>query len=312
MNYLFFDIECADGKCAICEFGFVLTDEKFNILKKRNIIIDPECKFKLTGRKGQDDLKLSYEYDEYYRHYPFDDPYDFIKILMTQKNQMIFGHAVNNDIGFLFKDCSRYKLPLFDFIAYDIQKMLPVFDKHNKKYTSLEKAYIDLIPFETRNELVEHRACDDAMKTMFVLKAMIEELEFTPTELIEFCPKSTIRALEYYEQAKIRKNERKKINSKIGQTMWGLLYREHEPLLEKESSIGKFVTVSGEMKKHHEELAQLIEHIKNNGFVAYDRINGSDYLVVFDEKNKKEIISILRYPYSGKILTYQEFLEFKV
>ena len=28
-----------------------------------------------------------------------------------------------------------------------------------------------------------------------------------------------------------------------------------------------------------------------------------------DEKNKKEMISILKYPYTGQILTYQEFLE---
>lgn len=56
MRYLFFDIECADGSKAICEFGYVLTDEKFNIIRKRNILIDPECHFNLAGRVGQDDL----------------------------------------------------------------------------------------------------------------------------------------------------------------------------------------------------------------------------------------------------------------
>ena len=314
MRYLFFDIECADGNRAICEYGFVLTDDKFNVLKKRNILMDPECRFNLRDREGQDDLELTYPYSEYYKYYPFDDSYEFIKNLMTQKDLLVFGHAVNNDIGFLFKDCIRYNLPLFDYTAYDIQKMLPVFDKHNKRYTSLENAYVDLVPVEIRSELKDHRACDDAMKTMLVFKAMVVELEFTPKDLIESCPKSVFNALEYWEQAKVRRKERKKhlqnvAKRKIGQTMWGNLYREYEPLLEDPNSIGKFLTVSGEMKEHHEELKNLIQIIKDKGYVAYDRINGSDYLIVFDEDNKKEMTAGLKYPYAGQILTYQEFIE---
>lgn len=314
MKYLFFDTECADGNCAICEYGFVLTDDKFNVLKKRNILMDPECRFNLRDRKGQDDLELTYPYSEYYKYYPFDDSYEFIKNLMTQKDLLIFGHAVNNDIGFIFKDCNRYNLPLFDYIAYDIQKMLPVFDKHNKRYTSLEKAYVDLVPAEIRSELKDHRACDDAMKTMLVFKSMVVELEFTPKDLIESCPKSVFNALEYWKQAKARRKERKKhlqnaARRKIGQAMWDDLYHEHESLLEDPNFIGKFLTVSGEMKEHHEELKNLIQIIKDKGYVAYDRINGSDYLIVFDEDNKKEMTAGLKYPYAGKILTYQEFLE---
>jgi len=80
-------------------------------------------------------------------------------------------------------------------------------------------------------------------------------------------------------------------------------------LLEDPNSIGKIITVSGEMKEHHAELKQLIQIIKEKGYVAYHRINGSDFLIVFDEKNKKEMTSVLKYPYAGQILTYQEFLD---
>lgn len=314
MKYLFFDVECADGNRAICEYGYVLTDEKFNVIRKRNILMDPECKFNLTGRKGQADLVLTYPYEKYYKYYPFDDTYETIKNLMTQNDLLIFGHAVNNDIGFLFKDCNRYKLPLFDYTVYDIQKMLPIFNKKNKRYTSLEKVFIDLVPVEIRSELKNHRACDDAMKTMLVFKAMVVDLEFTPKDLIESCPKSVFNALEYWEGAKTRKKEKRLERSnaskrKEGQVMWGDLYREHEPLLEDPNSIGKFITVSGKMKEHCSELEQLIHAIKENGYVAYDRINGSDFLIVFDDNNKKEMIGWLRHPYAGQILTYQEFLE---
>ena len=46
MNYLFFDIECADGT-HMCSFGYVLVDEKFNILEKDDILINPKCAFRL-------------------------------------------------------------------------------------------------------------------------------------------------------------------------------------------------------------------------------------------------------------------------
>ena len=314
MRYLFFDIECSDGQRAICEYGYVFTDEKFNVIRKENILMNPECPFHLTGRPGQADVVLTYPYSEYYKHPPFYDSYEFIKNLMTQKDLLIFGHAVNNDIGFLFKDCNRYKLPLFDYTAFDIQKMLLVFNKQNKRYTSLETASFDLGPAEIKGELKDHRACDDAMKTMLVFKAMVEDLEFTPKDLIESCPKSMFNALEYWKQTKIRKKEKYRKQGKAakrreGQVMWGELYREHEPLLVDPNSIGNFITVSGEMKEHPAELKQLIQIIKEKGYVAYDKINGSDFLIVFDEENKKEMTSGLKYPYAGQILTYQEFLE---
>ena len=47
MEYLFFDIECAnsfDGGGKICEFGYVITDEQFQIKEKKMYLIDVYAK----------------------------------------------------------------------------------------------------------------------------------------------------------------------------------------------------------------------------------------------------------------------------
>ena len=324
MRYLFFDIECADGNKAVCEFGYVLCDEQLNVIRKANILMNPECDFNLAGRKGQKDLVLNYSEEEYRKHKPFDDMYDNIKFLMTQQDIMVFGHSVSNDIRYIIKDCNRYRLDKFDYVAYDIQKMLPVFSRKNKRYTSLENAFVDIVPEHIRRDLKPHKADDDAMVTMLVFKSMVNDLEFTIQDLLDSCPDSSISALEYWRQYKANEPKRKerrkakeegrknKAKRDEGQVMWGDLYREHLPLLDDIDSVGKFVTVSGEMKEHHEELTNLIKTIKENGYVAYDRINGSDFLVVYDEKNKEQLANGLKHPYAGKIITYQEFMDMLV
>ena len=167
-------------------------------------------------------------------------------------------------------------------------------------------------------KLRPHLSQDDAYMTMMVLKGMCESLEVTLQELLTLCPDSKCKTMEYLEQYYQKKKDRAehpelyskrthKIRSE-GQVLWGDLYREHLPLLEDINSVGKLITVSGEMKNHLEELKQLIQLIKDKGYVAYDKINGSDYLIVFDEGNKKEMTAGLKYPYAGQILTYEEFV----
>lgn len=43
MRILFFDLEYASCKngCKICEFGYVITNEKFEIIERNNLIINP-------------------------------------------------------------------------------------------------------------------------------------------------------------------------------------------------------------------------------------------------------------------------------
>ena len=100
MKYLFFDVECSNchnGIGKLCEFGYVLTDEKFNILAKDDIPMSPGkghwSRFDLTGRKSERDLVLSYDYDYYYAQPEFPSFYARIKKLMCDKDTICFFHG---------------------------------------------------------------------------------------------------------------------------------------------------------------------------------------------------------------------------
>ncbi len=315
MRYLFFDIECADGYRAICEFGYVIVDETFNVLFKRNLLVDPEERFNLRDRPNQDDLFLTYEESYYKKFYPFDDKdvYDFIKNLMVQKDVMIFGHSIKNDINFLFKDCERYNLELFDFVAYDIQKMLPVFSKANQKFTSLETAYENYVPKEIRKSLLDHRAVDDAMKTMLVFKAMVKELEFSINDFLEACPNSKIHAIEYFTRPKEKKRNYRGHSKgykqrKQGQVIWEKFIEEQNQMRNELVNKNQFISTSGTMKEHYKELEKLIDIMKENSYIATHGIGNSDYLIVFDQKDKEEMLSLFTRPFNGKMMTFEEFV----
>lgn len=65
MRYLAFDIECCDG-VHICEFGYVIADGNFNVIEKEVITINPQLRFRLTGRSGGRDIELSFTEEQYY------------------------------------------------------------------------------------------------------------------------------------------------------------------------------------------------------------------------------------------------------
>lgn len=263
-------------------------------------------------------MTLTYPYEEYYKHPKFTEFYENIRFLLTQKDIVIFGHSASNDINFLFKDCRRYELDLFDFIVYDTQKIYRELSKSNPKQTALEIAYNDLVDEETRNKLKDHRASDDSLKTMYILKGIAELLNFSINELIEACPNSKIDAKPYFlaarDRAKLRNKRKygispkqKQINA-AGEKKWKELVAKHEPLLNEESSIGKFVRISLEIKHDRKLIDVVINAIEEKGYVAIDSYSGLDYLIVYNDAEGKEIKDHFKYRFKGKIITYQEFL----
>lgn len=186
MNYLYFDIECCDGK-HICSFGYVITDENFNILEKKDIVINPQWRFKL-GRDGFDPrINLAYTESTFQKQKTFKYYYEDIKDLLTRSNQILLGHSITADIQYLKIACERYGCDNIDLEIYDTQDF---YYQLNKKYKtrSLDNIVNDL-GIDISN-LQEHKSCDDAEISMLVAKEICDKLSITLSDLLELCDKS--------------------------------------------------------------------------------------------------------------------------
>ena len=182
MKYLFFDIECCDGK-HICEFGYVITDEQFKVLAKECILINPEAPFKLEGRKGGRDLYLTHSEEEYRSSPIFTAYYKKIKQLIEEKEQKIVGFSMNDDAKFLNTACKRkrYDLPPIEFEFFDMQK---AYQNFFDKKTSLENAAKELeIPVPERL----HESSEDALLTLAVFKQICKKKHISPNEVLQTC-----------------------------------------------------------------------------------------------------------------------------
>lgn len=303
MRYLFFDIEASDGNYGICEFGFVITDEKFRLLNKQLYLINPQKKFNTIGRPGRPDVNLYFTKEEYRAAPIFPNLYNNIKFALTQKDILIFGHAVGNDINYLRKACERYKLPFIYFDAYDVQKIFSYFASERTRFASLDSVVEKLVPISERANLVEHKSVDDAHLTMLTLKAMVEELEINLIDLIETYPECKVIGKKIIEMKGIMKSVSR------GQSIWGECYRSYLSYLELETSKGKKVTISGVIKKSEIDVESVVNKIKESDLVAYDKITGADYFICLDDEDIERMKSTLKYPFEGKFMTLKDFLE---
>jgi len=181
MRYLTFDIECCNGR-DICEFGYVITNTDFEILEQKNITINPEKKFDLGGR-----IELHYSEEEYYASPLFTAYYEEIKALLEYEDQIVIGHSVGNDAGFLRNACKHYRLEPINFAFFDSQKLYAEFF-NQKGPVSLEDAGT-VFDIEKPNYL--HKADEDAALTMQLVKSMCNALEVSLSECMSLCPNAT-------------------------------------------------------------------------------------------------------------------------
>lgn len=171
MDYLFFDIECADG-IHICSVGYVLTDEAFCVREKKDILVNPACPFKLSRAGFDPYVKLAYPQKQFYANPDFARRYETLRALLCAPDRVTLGHSVGSDLSFLEKACARYGLPPILPDVYDTQQMYARY-RGVSQMCSLENIVADL--GVDASQLTEHKSCDDAEMSMLVAKKLCEE-----------------------------------------------------------------------------------------------------------------------------------------
>lgn len=173
MEYLFFDIECADG-FHICSFGYVIVDESFTVLEKRDILMNPECAFRLSRARFDPYVQLAYGEKEFRKHPSFGKQYAALRALLTQPNRILLGHSIASDLNFLETAYEKYDKPHLLLNVYDTQSF---YCRYAPQYQarSLENIVQDL--GIDVSGLTEHKSCDDAEMSMLVAKELCRRSE---------------------------------------------------------------------------------------------------------------------------------------
>ena len=178
MKYLYFDIECAnclDGVGKICEFAYVQTDDKFNVLAEESIEINPRAPFDVKGfaMKG---IELEHPYSYYAMQPDFKAFYEKIRGILQQPNQCVVGHGTSSDAHFLIGECARYKMRPINFSFADTAKLAKLIYRREKGL-NLRQLYADLCNVKEAKQ--KHIALDDAYMTMALAKYYAEDLKMT-------------------------------------------------------------------------------------------------------------------------------------
>ncbi len=178
MKYLFFDIEGACPKLGtIATFGYVITDENFRVSEREDILMNPNSKYDWYVLKNL----LSYTKAQLAAEPKFDFHYKNLKRLLEDKDTLVCGFSISNDLKYLNSECRRYSLPPIIFRYIDIQTLTDkIFESRNQ--IGIERAYA-LLGIE--DKILLHRSDEDALAAMKVAEKICSLKGLSLSELAE-------------------------------------------------------------------------------------------------------------------------------
>jgi len=181
MKYLAFDIEAANGykPYSICSIGVVVADEKFNILHRTNIWINPKSAYNLNGTRKNVGIDLHLDKKLLDASPDFSEVYSEVKGLLTDPDALVVGHAVDSDVRMLNAACKRYNLPSINF-KFMCSQLLYRLYKGEKEVKALSK-----IATELNVTYKEHNSEDDAWMSLMTLKYLTEDSGLSVAQLAE-------------------------------------------------------------------------------------------------------------------------------
>ena len=291
MDYLFFDIECAncfDGRGKICEFGYVITDEHFKIKERNLFLVNPKDIFDHYVIKNM----LAYTLKTYRSACDYQTVYPKIKKLFDRENVAVLGHTVDADAGYLNDEARRYNLPFFNYTFYDVKEMFTTY-ANTQHGVGLEEIGNILGASGPKHA---HKSVDDAEATMEVVREMCHYLGATLEELISLCPNCVVKtengniSTVAREQARI-KNEQKiseiiaanRIEKSVAKRF--VKFRDRLDINENSKSAlaGKKVCFSRNYEDTHlKEMMLLIQKLANLGAKCIGKASECDVFVKCD------------------------------
>ena len=179
-KYLFFDIESIDRKSRYtCSFGFVLTDDKFNVILKDDILINP-----MVEEYDWYVLKNMFYYtkEDALSSPSFAEVFDRINNLVDAEDIVVMGYAIGNDLDYLRNDYDRLGYDTSSLYGYDIQLFYKQLNSqiNGMKLFNLAKSFgIDVSGYN------EHKSDDDAEVSMLIAKHYCESMNLTIDEFID-------------------------------------------------------------------------------------------------------------------------------
>ncbi len=296
MKNLFFDLEFATTKFGIskiCEFGYVVVNERFEVIKRSNFIIDPfiersEWDYRVVKKI------LTRKISEYERALTFHNYYDDIVSLINEADN-VFGHTISSDVKALNQDIERYGLNPINFEFYDVKEIYKEYSKINKT-RSLSNIMLDL---HIDGEENCHDAETDAYNTMLILKGMVEKLDVSINELLELVPNVKDRTdnflIKSFEEIKKRRYEKFMLGlnslDRSNDTKHGKNYKRFIQFLDNVRPRGKLgdvfegkkVSISINYEEHHfRQMLNICQLIVNNGGTLILKGSLSDIFVKYD------------------------------
>ena len=273
MRYLYFDIESIDIEHkTICTFGYVLADEKFNIIDKDDILINPG----ITNKKKYDwrvvKNMLAYPLAEIENSMNFKEQYQRIKNLLTNPQHVVLGFAVINDLKYVNGECKRNGCNEFDIKCYDVQDFYKQY-KGEDHIIGLKKM-VDLLGIDYTS-FREHLSQDDAEMTMLCAKKICEEMDITIEQMLELCSQSFIEKKTITEFVPT-------INEKTFKRNVKLLQKQYENCV-----FNKSICFSDTFE-YNEDLFDLVKRLFEKGYDITNQVSASDYFIAGETEGKRD------------------------
>ena len=288
MKYLSFDIECCDGQ-HICEFGYVIIDENFNVLERDCITINPEQKFQLSRPGEESEIKLAFSEEEYRSSPTFAFYYERIKKVLTTPDCQIVGFSLHNDAGFLATAYELYGKEPVGFTFYDFQKLYQAYTKANRSPSV--QGFVEELQIE---DITLHKSVDDAWAVLRALQIIGEKEKLSlPETLIMLRKCNKNYQAERAKEHNLNLIEKVQNGSSSAQKEFLRIFISNLTVSAKkqeEMFLGKIVCISSHFqKKRFNEFLAIIERLYSYGATSSGKVSECNIFIEYQDGEEEEI-----------------------